>query len=187
MQFYVPRCWCARSPGTHIISQPVCQVWGTCLFVADSMFTSLYSATQCPPNLTTNPCLPQKTGCHFCTPAFYLAECWLSVFAARLLPRFLVFRILPELTSNFCALQQRRVEPRRCDLGGDTFHITKQANQITSVVDEVRASSLRHLAPRHSRPHQNAETRQRGAHAHTFPRLCAVRRQHILVVCCSQY
>ena len=183
MQCYVSRCWCARSPGTHSISKPVCQVWGTSLIVADSMFTSFHSATQFPPNLTTNPCLPPQNRLSFLPPC--ILSCIAECFCCQVAPQILCFQNPPG-AYFFCALQQRRVEPRRCDLGEDTFHIKKQANQ-----EHLRWTRsgrrlcviLRHGIADHGTADQNAETRQRGALAHTVPRLCAVRRQHILVIC----
>ncbi len=165
----VPR---SLGPETQIISRPVDRqtvwgpVWANCLIdaVASSTFRSFHSATQFSQNLTTTPCLqPQNRLC-------FLAPCISSCTCQTCCPDSLFSESL-RLTLDFCAVQQRPVEPRRCDLSGDAVHKTKQANQSTVSVSEVRAPSLRHLAPR---PSRSGERHERKEPAHT-PSFCGAK------------
>ena len=150
--------------------------WASCLMVAGPTFgsRSFHSATQFPPNLTTTPCLPRQNRRCFLTP--YISSCTAEWFCCQIH----CFRIPSELTSEFCALQQGLSNLVAATWAKMRLHTTKQAKQSTAALDEVRAPSLCHLAPRLSR---SGETRPQGACALTVPRLCAVQRQHRLVIC----
>ncbi len=135
-------------------------------------FISFHSATQFRRILPPFFVYHHKTGFAFCTLAFQLKS--LSVLLPDLLPNFLISIMVPELASDFCT---RLVEPRRCDLAGDLFRTTKQTNQATAAVDEVRAPSLRHLAPGHSRSECRG-TDARCPRTHRSSSLCGAEATH---------
>lgn len=111
--------------------------WASCLMVAGPTFgsRSFHSATQFLPNLTTTPCLPPQNRRCFLTP--YISSCTAEWFCCQIH----CFRIPSELTSEFCALQQRPVEPRRCNLGEDAF-AHNETKAINSCVGRGQSTFL---------------------------------------------
>ena len=94
----------------------------------------------------------------FWPPAFHLAP--LNDFPARLAAQIPCFQN-SQLTADFCALQHRPVEPRRCDMSGDDFHKTKQADQS---LRRARSGHLSCVILRQGPADQERHDRKEAAH-----------------------
>lgn len=101
--------------------------------------------------------------------AFHLAP--LNDLPARLAAQIPCFQN-PQLTADFCALQHRPVEPRRCDMSGDDFHKTKQADQS---LRRARSGHLPCVILRHGRADQERDTTARSLRTHRSSALCGAK------------
>ena len=137
---------------------------------------SFHSATQFRRILPPFFVYHHKTGFAFCTLAFQLEP--LSVLLPDLLPNFLISIMVPELAS-FSALDLSNLVAAMWPV----IFSPQRNKQTRQQLRSTRSGHLPCVILHQGTADQNAEARTQGVRAHTVPRLCAVRRQHIFVVC----